>query len=74
VTLRANFGQQIGTAAVSLAAGNKVALFLRQTARLDGMVGKRGSADVSVSEGGAVAVLSLRFNGPAFTSIPATER
>lgn len=74
ITVRDNFGQPIGTSAVSLAAGNKVALYLRQMAGLAGMVGKRGSADVSVTEGSAVAVLGLRFNGPAFTSIPTTER
>jgi hypothetical protein len=74
VTLRDDFGQLIGASSVALAAGNKVALFLRQMPGLSGMVGKRGSADVSVSQGAAVAVLGLRFNGPAFTSIPTTER
>ncbi|MGA3028620.1 MAG: hypothetical protein ABSF98_28070, partial [Bryobacteraceae bacterium] len=38
---------------------------------LSGMVGQRGSAQFSVSEG-SVAVLGLRFDGPALTSIPTT--
>jgi hypothetical protein len=37
------------------------------------MAGKRGSADFTVTTG-TVAVLGLRFNGAAFTSIPATQK
>jgi hypothetical protein len=74
IALRDSVGVPIGAASFPLAAGNKVAVYLRSVAGLGGMTGKRGSADVSVSAGAAVAVLGLRFNGPAFTSIPASER
>jgi len=61
----------IGTSPISLAANAKTALTLRSLAGLGGMVGKRGSAQFTVSAGD-IAVLGLRFDQLAFTSIPAT--
>jgi len=46
---------------------------LRNLAGLSATIGKRGSAKFSVSSG-SIAVLSLRFNGATFTSIPAAEQ
>jgi hypothetical protein len=40
---------------------------------LGAMVGKRGVADFSVVAGN-IAVLGLRFNGAAFSSIPTVNR
>jgi len=71
ITLWDESGNTIGTAAVPLAAGGKTATTLHSLQGLAGMVGKRGSAQFSVSAGG-VAVLGLRFNHLAFTSIPTT--
>jgi hypothetical protein len=62
-------GNSIGTAAVSLSPYNKTETALSSLPGLAGMTGNRGSAQFSVT-GGALAVLGLRFNGSAFTSIP----
>jgi hypothetical protein len=72
ITAADDTGKIIGTSSVSLPANNKTAFFLRTLAGLEGMVGKRGSAQFSVTAGN-VAVLGLRFNGPAFTSIPTQQ-
>jgi hypothetical protein len=69
VTLWDENGNTIGTSSVALPAYNKTALTLRSLPGLGGMVGKRGSAQFSVSSGN-VAVLGLRFDELAFTSIP----
>ena len=73
VTVRDVSGQTIGTSSISLAAKNKASLFLKNLPGLRGIVGSRGSVDFGVTTG-SVAVLGLRFNGVAFTSIPATEK
>ena len=70
VTLWDEDGNTVGTYSVALPAYNKTAATLRSLPGLSGMVGKRGSAQFSVSTGN-VAVLGLRFDGLAFTSIPA---
>ena len=62
-------GNTVGTSSVALPAYNKTAATLRSLPGLSGMVGKRGSAQFSVSTGN-VAVLGLRFDRLAFTSIP----
>ncbi len=65
-------GTIIGTSSVPLAANTKTEKELRGLPGLSGMVGKRGTAQFAVSSGN-VAVLGLRFNGAAFTSIPTTN-
>jgi len=71
VTLWDEDDNLIGTSPISLSAGNKTAATLRSLTGLSGMIGKRGSAQFRVSTGN-IAVLGLRFNGLAFTSIPTT--
>ena len=73
VTVRDNQGNAIGTGSIPLSAKTKTAKALRDIPGLAGVVGKMGSADFSVSLGN-VAALGLRFNGPAFTSIPTSDR
>jgi hypothetical protein len=71
VTLWDQNGNTVGTSSVALPPNSKTAAALRSLPGLSGMVGKRGSAQFSVSAG-SVAVLGLRFDGLAFTSIPTT--
>jgi hypothetical protein len=73
VTARDNQGNTIGTGTVPLAAKTKTAKALRDIPGLAGVIGKMGSADFTVSSGN-LAALGLRFNGPAFTSIPTSDR
>ena len=73
IIVRDAAGATIGGASISLAPRNKTALILRTLPGLGGMAGNRGSADFTVSSGN-VAVLGLRFNGAAFTSIPTADR
>jgi len=69
VTLWDENGNTIGTSPVALPAGNKTAVLLHTLPGLSGMTGKRGSAQFSVTAG-SVAVLGLRSDGSALTSIP----
>ena len=69
VTLWDENGNTIGTSSVALPPNSKTAAALRSLPGLSGMIGKRGSAQFTVSTG-SVAVLGLRFDGLAFTSIP----
>ena len=71
VTLWDESGSGLGTASIDLPAHGKTALTLRSLAGLSGVPGRRGSARFEPSSG-SVAVLGLRFNGLAFTSIPTT--
>jgi len=73
ITVRDDSGNQIGVVTRPLAAKRRDAFLLRELAGLDGMRGKRGSADFTVSSG-AVSVLGLRFKGLSFTSILPAER
>jgi hypothetical protein len=73
IVVRDATGATIGTSSVSLGAKGKTALVLRTLPGLGAMAGNRGSADFTVSSGN-VAVLGLRFNGAAFTSIPTADR
>ncbi len=70
VTLWDNNGNMVGTSTISLPAGQKTEATLRSLQGLSGMVGLRGRAFFAATSGN-VAVLGLRFNGSAFTSIPA---
>ena len=65
-------GALIGTSSIALPANTKMEAALRNISGLSGVVGNRGSAQFTVSSGD-VAVLGLRFNGAAFTSIPTTQ-
>lgn len=73
VTVRDAAGSLIGTSSLPLAAGAKTAVALRSLPGLEGIPGNRGSAEFA-SNPGTLAVLGLRFNGQAFTSIPAWEQ
>jgi len=66
-------GIPVGTATVPLAPFSHTAVAMRNIPGLSGMVGQRGLATFSVTNGN-VAVLGLRFNGQAFTSIPTVGR
>lgn len=67
-----NNGNTIGTSTLHLAAHQKTEAVLRTLPGLSGMAGLRGKAVFSATSGN-VAVLGLRANGSAFTSIPATQ-
>jgi hypothetical protein len=69
ITLWDETGNVIGTSPINLPAKSKTAATLRSLPGLSAMVGLRGSAQFSVTTGN-IAVLGLRFNGVAFTSIP----
>jgi Concanavalin A-like lectin/glucanases superfamily len=73
IVIRDATGTVLGGASVSLAAKGQTALILRTLPGLGAMAGNRGSADFTVPSGN-VAVLGLRFNGAAFTSIPTADR
>jgi hypothetical protein len=72
VTLWGEGGDIIGTSSIPLPPSSKTETTLRTLPGLSGMVGQRGSAEFAVSAGN-VAVLGLRFDGSAFTSIPTTS-
>jgi hypothetical protein len=69
ITVWDSKGNSVGTSSVSLSPYNKTETVLSGLSGLSGMAGNRGSAQFSVTSGG-LAVLGLRFNGSAFTSIP----
>ena len=73
VTVRDDEGNLIGSPTILLGANSKTAVVLRDLPGLGGIAGKRGIADFSVVAGN-VAVLGLRFNGVAFSSIPTVNR
>ena len=73
ITVWSNSGSVIGTSSISLAPGAKTEAALRSLPGLSGVAGSRGSAQITVTTG-SVAVLGLRFNGAAFTSIPAAQQ
>lgn len=73
INIRNTSGQIIATALVPMKAKNKSALYLRDLPGLSDISGRRGAADFTVSTGN-VAVLGIRFNGVAFTSIPTVDR
>lgn len=73
VTVWNSSGSMIGTSSIALAAGTKTEAALRSLSGLSAVAGARGSALFTVTSG-SVAVLGLRFNGTAFTSIPAVQQ
>jgi len=73
ITVRDTTGTSLGNATVSLPAKGKKAFFLRELAGVGPIAGKRGSADFTAPIGN-IAVLGLRFNGSAITSIPTADR
>ena len=73
VTAYNSLGKTLGTGSIQLAANGKTAVLLKDITGLSGIVGQLGSVDFSVSSGN-VAVLGIRTNGLAFTSIPTSDR
>jgi hypothetical protein len=73
IDVRDSSGNDIGIADVSIPAKGKKAFFLRDLPGLSKMSGRRGSATFTAAIAN-IAVLGLRFNGPAFTSIPTIGR
>jgi len=73
VIARDSLGNTIATASIPLAANAKAALVLRNIPGLAAVAGTMGSVDFTASTGN-LAALGLRFNGPAFTSIPTSDR
>lgn len=73
VSARDTRGNVIGTSQLPLGPLSKKAVVLRDLPGLGGVAGLRGSVDFSASIG-TLAVLGLRFNGLAFTSIPTSAR
>ena len=72
VTVRDTDGTTIGTNTLTLSAKHRGAVALQSLAGLSAMTGKRGTVEFSSSA--PVTILGLRFNGEAFTSIPAVQR
>ena len=68
ITVWDNNGNVIGTATVSLPAGQKTEAPMRTLLGLANMAGSRGTARF-VATSGNIAVLGIRFNTEAFTSI-----
>ena len=73
VTAHDEQGDTLGTGSIQLASNGKTAVLLKDIPGLSGVVGKLGSVDFSVSSGN-VAVLGIRTDGLAFTSIPTADR
>ena len=71
ITARDASGATIGTSSLTLQALNHTAAVLDAFPGLSGVAGQSGSAQFTASAGN-LAVLGLRFNGSAFTSIPPT--
>jgi hypothetical protein len=65
-------GNQLGMATIPLAAYSKTEAALHLISGLSGVTGNAGKVVFTVSSG-SVAVLGLRFDGFAFTSIPAQQ-
>jgi hypothetical protein len=72
ITVRNAAGNILGASALVLPPKGKKTAVLNQLPGLAGMKGANGSATFSVSTG-SVAVLGLRFEGVAFTSVPTTD-
>ena len=73
VTAYGNQGNIIGTSNIPMAANAKTAVVLRDLPGLAAVAGSLGSVDFTIPIG-TLAVLGLRFNGVAFTSIPTSDR
>jgi hypothetical protein len=66
-------GNTIGTSNIPLAPRAKTAMVLKDLPGLSRVSGSRGSVDFTANIG-TLAVLGLRFNGLAFTSIPTSDK
>ncbi len=73
VTAYGNQGNIIGTSNIPMAANVKTAVVLRDLPGLAAVAGSLGSVDFTIPIG-TLALLGLRFNGLAFTSIPTSDR
>ena len=73
ITAKDTSGASLGTGMITLNPRSKTAVALRSIAGLSAVAGKTGTATFTITSG-SVAVLGLRFNGSAFTSIPASDR
>jgi hypothetical protein len=73
ITVWDGSGNVIGTSTQILQPGNKIENAMRGFLGLFGMAGQRGSALFSVQTGN-IAVIGLRSESTAFTSIPTTEQ
>jgi hypothetical protein len=73
ITVWDSSGNVIGTSTQILQPGNKIENAMRGFLGLFGMAGQRGSALFSVPTGN-IAVIGLRSESTAFTSIPTTEQ
>lgn len=72
ITVWNGAGAVVGTSSITLGAGAKTEATLRSMPGLSAVIADRGSAQFTVRSG-SVALLGLRFNGTAFTSIPAAQ-
>jgi len=72
ITVRDVNGVVIGTANIPLGANSKTEAVMRNIPGLSSVAGNRGSADFTVTTG-FVAVLGLRSDGLALTSIPTAQ-
>ncbi len=72
VTARDSNGGTIGTNTFSMSTKTRGAVLLQLLAGLETMKGKRGTIEFSSSS--PITILGLRFNGRAFTSIPAVQK
>lgn len=72
VTARDREGAVLGTSSLTLSAKARGAVVLQLLSGLETMRGKIGTVEFSSS--GPIAILGLRFNGEAFTSIPAVQK
>jgi hypothetical protein len=66
-------GNPLGSGTISLGPNAKTEAALRNISGLAGIVGNVGSVDFTVTSGN-LAVLGLRFDGSAFTSIPTSDK
>jgi len=68
VVIRDDTGAQIGTTTINLAAQGHTSFMLNQQYSVS--AGKRGTIEFQTPTGGQIAVLGLRANGPALTTLP----
>jgi hypothetical protein len=74
LSARDDGGQILGQATVPVPAQGSSAVVLRNLPGFSSIAGKKGSVDFKSTNGGNIAVLGLRFNGAAFTPIPARNQ
>jgi len=72
VTARDTEGVTLGTNSFTMSTKTRTAVVLQLLGGLETMKGKRGTIEFSSSA--AITILGLRFNGEAFTSIPAVQK